>query len=81
MSTTKDTIDYTVRTDETDPDNVYVGRAYPGSQENKAVWQIQKIVKAGAITKVLWPSPILGTGGAPNSFGFTWSNRAALIYS
>jgi hypothetical protein len=53
---------------------VYVGKAIVGSSEVAAVWQIKKVLTAGASTKVLWAN-----GSA--SFTNLWANRTSLTYT
>ena len=65
---------YSIRTDEVDSSNTYIGIAAPASVETDLVWQIKKIVVSGAITKVFFAS---GT----KLFDKSWTLRATYIYS
>ena len=66
--------EYTTRIDDTDPNNQYIGIASPASNEGHLVWQIRKIITAGAITSMKYAS---GT----NEFDKSWTARATYTFS
>jgi len=68
-----------VRTAETVSGTVtttYIGNAIPGSQEDRALWQLQKVVTdtATGTTSVTFAE---GSDG----FRFVWTNRETYVFS
>jgi hypothetical protein len=70
-------IQYTIRTKPNSGNAaiVYVGKAYPGSAEGDAAWQIQRITNAGTDD-----AKVEFADGNTN-FDNNWTNREALTYS
>lgn len=61
--------------DETDPDNIYMGYAKKGHQDEGAIgWSIAKIAKAADITRIKW-------AGGQFDFAHEWDERAAATYT
>lgn len=67
-------IGYKTIVDETDPNNVYIGIAKPGTALGDSNWQIKKITKSGSITTI-------GFAGSSNQFVFEWDERASYTYN
>lgn len=59
--------------DETDPNDIFIGKAICGSQTSTANWQIKRITKVAAITTVTWAN---GNSHHIN----IWDDRATLTY-
>lgn len=68
---------YTIRTKPkaADATIIYVGKAYPGSAENSAAWQIQRITNAGT------DDANVEFADGNEYFDNNWTNREALAYS
>ena len=63
-----------IAVDEVDADNTYTGFAPTGSSETDPVWLLQKIVKTGAITRILTANGII-------EYNQTWVDRELMTYS
>jgi len=60
--------------DTTDPNNIYIGYALPGTATSADEWQIKRISTSNSITSTLFAN------GAAN-FINVWNNRVSLGYS
>jgi len=66
--------DLTVIIDDTDANNVYIGKATIGSTQSASVWSIRKIITNGGIITIAWAQ---GTNAANN----VWNSRTGYAYS
>jgi len=62
---------------------VYNGRAFPGTAESFAGWQISKTVVAGDLSTTTWATVDPGGGAALSvaQFEHIWDDRASLTYT
>ena len=60
--------------DVVDANNTYYGYAEIATNEDEEKWMIEKHVKSGTVTKVLYPN-------ASMEFSFAWASRATYTYS
>jgi len=64
----------TIRVDEVDSSNTYLGTASVGSATSSASWQIKKIIESGTLTSILFAD-------GDTSYDNVWDDRASLSYS
>jgi len=60
--------------DETDPNNVYIGYALPGSDTTDPVWTIKRVNTNGTITTIAFASGVM-------TATLVWDDRAGYSYS
>jgi hypothetical protein len=65
---------FATRIDEASATVTYVAKAEPGTLNDEAGWQIQRITVSGNVTSIEWAD---GNAGFDN----VWNDRASLTYS
>lgn len=65
---------YTLRVDDSDPQNIYIGEALVGTSESAPSWRIQRFAKVAGVYGLTY-------AGGVSSFSHAWVNRAGLTYS
>lgn len=74
FQTVNSSISHIINIDETDSENIYIGKAEIESTNNQAVWQIKKLIIVGLETDIRFAE---GT----DSFDKVWDDRASYTYS
>ena len=66
-------VNFITALDNTDPNNIYVGNALPGTPQSAALWKITKIITSGNIITIL-------LANSNSNYSNIWNNRASLTY-